>query len=199
MVVNTVDEAQKRIGEIGGFSSKLEEVLQFLLKEHLSWKEASKKENEARKAELEKAAKSLDERLDSETDRLKEVLKRANEEHQREIRDLEAFAKKENAERKAETENINKILNAENEKRMAEAQALKDKMEKEKKELQAYLEKVLLLFIHNSCGFDRTIFCLFQSRNMIFGRDSERHLRVLQYTFLLAKKMNGKNFLWEKS
>ena len=142
MVLNTVEEAQKRISEIGGFSQKLEEVLSFVLKEHLTWKEASKKENEARKAELEKTAKNLDERLEAETDRLKEVLKRTNEEHQREIRDLEAFTKKENAERKAETENINKILNAENEKRMAEAQALKDKMEKEKKELQAYLEKV---------------------------------------------------------
>ena len=72
----------------------------------------------------------------------KEILKRENEERQREMRDLEAFSKKENAERKAETENINKILNAENDKRMKEAQALKDKMEKEKKELQAYLEQV---------------------------------------------------------
>ena len=101
-----------------------------------------KKENEQRKAELEKTAKSLDERLEAETNRLKEILKRENEERQREMRDLEAFSKKENAERKAETENINKILNAENDKRMKEAQALKDKMEKEKKELQAYLEQV---------------------------------------------------------
>ena len=101
-----------------------------------------KKENEQRKAELEKAAKGLDERLEAETNRLKEILKRENEERQREMRDLEAFSKKENAERKAETENINKILNAENDKRMKEAQALKDKMEKEKKELQAYLEQV---------------------------------------------------------
>ena len=135
--------------EIGGFSPKLEEILGFLLKEHLNLKESTKKDNETRKSELEKAAKSLDERLEAETDRLKEVLKRANEEHQRDMRDLEAFTKKENAERKAETEKINGILNAENEKRMAEAQALKDKMEKEKKELQAYLEKVSDLICFN--------------------------------------------------
>merc|ERR1712241_1206384 len=141
MVLNTVEEAQKRITDIGGFSAKLEEVFSFLLKEHLAFKDASKKENDLRKAELEKAAKGLDERLEAETNRLKEILKRENEERQREMRDLEAFSKKENAERKAETENINKILNAENDKRMKEAQALKDKMEKEKKELQAYLEQ----------------------------------------------------------
>ena len=35
------------------------------------------------------------------TFRIKEVLKRENEERQRELRDLEAFVKKENAERKA--------------------------------------------------------------------------------------------------
>ena len=142
MVLNSVEEAQKRIAEIGGFSAKLEEVLSYLFKEHLAFKEISKKDNEQRKAELENAAKSLDERLEAETNRLKEILRRENEERQREMRDLEAFTKKENAERKAETENINKILNAENEKRMKEAQALKDKMEKEKKEMQAYLEQV---------------------------------------------------------
>ena len=42
-----------------------------------------KKENEQRKAELEKTAKGLDERLEAETNRLKEILKRENEERQR--------------------------------------------------------------------------------------------------------------------
>ena len=43
MVLNTVEEAQKRITDIGGFSAKLEEVFSFLLKEHLAFKDASKK------------------------------------------------------------------------------------------------------------------------------------------------------------
>ena len=68
--------------------------------------------------------------------RLKEVLKRENEERQRELRDLEAFVKKENAERKAVEDKIQGVLNAENDKRMKEAAALKEKMEKEKKEMQ---------------------------------------------------------------
>ena len=143
MVLNNLEEAQKRISEIGAFSGKLEEVLAFILKEHFLFKESTKKDNEARKAELAQAAQNLDDRLEAETNRLKEVLRRENEERQREMRDLEAFVKKENAERRSETENINKILNAENDKRMKEAQLLKDKMEKEKKELQAYLEQVL--------------------------------------------------------
>ena len=43
MVLNSVEEAQKRITDIGGFSAKLEEVFSFLLKEHLAFKDASKK------------------------------------------------------------------------------------------------------------------------------------------------------------
>lgn len=68
--------------------------------------------------------------------RIKEVLKRENEERQRELRDLEAFVKKENAERKAAEDQIQGVLNAENEKRMKEAAALKEKMERERKEMQ---------------------------------------------------------------
>ncbi len=77
------------------------------------------------------------------TFRIKDVLKRENEERQRELRDLEAFVKKENAERKAAEEKIQSVLNAENEKRMKEAAALKDKMEREKKEMQVCDLKIM--------------------------------------------------------
>ena len=43
MVLNTLEEAQKRITDFAVFSPKLEEVLTFLLKEHLAFKDASKK------------------------------------------------------------------------------------------------------------------------------------------------------------
>ena len=99
-------------------------------------------------AEFEQKCKGNQDQLEADTNRLKEILKRENEERKNELRELEAFTKKENAERKAETEQINSILNAENEKRMKEAQALKDKMEKEKKELQAYLEKVRFFVVY---------------------------------------------------
>ena len=81
------------------------------------------------------------------TFRIKDVLKRENEERQRELRDLEAFVKKENAERKAAEEQIQAVLNAENEKRMKEAAALKDKMEREKREMQVCgVEKVIFVY-----------------------------------------------------
>lgn len=142
MVLNSSEEVQKRIAEIGSFSAKLEEVLSFMLKDQLEFKTAVKKDNEVRKAEMQQNSKGFEDRLEAETNRLKEILRRENEERQRELRDLEAYTKKENAERKAEIEDINKTLNAENEKRIKEAQALKDKMEREKKELQSYLEQV---------------------------------------------------------
>ena len=79
--------------------------------------------------------------------RIKEVLKRENEERQRELRDLEAFVKKENAERKAAEDQIQGVLNAENEKRMKEAAALKEKMEREKKEMQVHYSIVISPFL----------------------------------------------------
>ena len=142
MVIQSIDEAHKRIVEIGDFSTKLCDVLQFLVKDHMDLKNTVKKDNEALKADFETKTKAAQDQLEADTNRLKEILKRENEERQRELHDLEAYIKKENAERKNETEKINGVLNAENDKRMKEAQALKDKMEKEKKELQAYLEKV---------------------------------------------------------
>ena len=158
---------------MGNFSPPLEQILAYLLKETESIKSESRKENEARKAELNAKIKEIDDRLSQETDRytfhlslimiqfidtikfkmrkyflsiglisffrLKEVLKRENEERQRELRDLEAFVKKENAERKAVEDKIQGVLNAENDKRMKEAAALKEKMEKEKKEMQVQI------------------------------------------------------------
>ena len=81
------------------------------------------------------------------------MLKRENEERQRELRDLEAFVKKENAERKAAEDRIQSVLDAENEKRMKEAAALKDKMEKEKKEMQ-------VMKIFNFVSFGNIVYSL---------------------------------------
>ena len=78
------------------------------------------------------------------------MLKRENEERQRELRDLEAFVKKENAERKAAEEKIQGVLNAENEKRMKEAAALKEKMEKEKQEMQVIFIRFIIMLSFKS-------------------------------------------------
>ena len=54
---------------MGNFSPPLEQILIFLLKETESIKSESRKENEARKAELNAKIKEIDDRLNQETDR----------------------------------------------------------------------------------------------------------------------------------
>ena len=55
-----LEEAEKRIQEVGGFSTKLEEVLLYLLKESQDIRDTVVKENEARKAETEKRCKEME-------------------------------------------------------------------------------------------------------------------------------------------
>ena len=69
------EEAQKRIEEVGGFSKKLEEVLLFLLKETQDIRETVSKENEARKADIEKRCKDLERAFSEDSSRLKEIIK----------------------------------------------------------------------------------------------------------------------------
>ena len=59
----------QRIIDVGTFSPPLEQILVFLLKETESIKSESRKENEARKAELNAKIKEIDDRLNQETDR----------------------------------------------------------------------------------------------------------------------------------
>ena len=59
----------KRIVEVGSFSPPLEQILAFLLKESESIKAETKKENEARKAELNAKVKDIEDRLEQETTR----------------------------------------------------------------------------------------------------------------------------------
>lgn len=54
---------------MGNFSPPLEQILAYLLKETESIKSESRKENEARKAELNAKIKEIDDRLSQETDR----------------------------------------------------------------------------------------------------------------------------------
>ena len=45
MVISSMDDALKRIGEISDFSLKLSEVLQFVVKDHVDFKNIVKKDN----------------------------------------------------------------------------------------------------------------------------------------------------------
>jgi len=136
-----LEEVEKRVGEVGGFSSKLEEVLLFLLKETREIRETQKAENDARKAEIEKSAKAMEALLNAETDKIKEIIKKENEERQRDMKDIEAYVRKESAERRKEMGEVKEKLQTEEEKRLNEAKLLAEKMEREKKQLQEYVEK----------------------------------------------------------
>merc|ERR1719270_1697336 len=94
----------KRLEEVGCFSSKLEEVLLYLLKETQDIRETNAKENNARKADLEKRSSDLQKLFQEDSNKLKEIIKKENEERQRDMKDIEAYVKKENAERKKENE-----------------------------------------------------------------------------------------------
>jgi len=135
------EEAQKRIEEVGCFSNKLEEVLLYLLKETQDIRETVAKENNARKAEIEKKCKDLERTFQEDNNRLKEIIKKENEERQRDMKDIEAYVKKENAERKKESGEILEKIKSDEEKRKEEAKALEDKIAREKRELEEYLKK----------------------------------------------------------
>ena len=57
------EEAERRIQEVGGFSSKLEEVLLYMLKDSKDIRDTMVKENEAMKAESEKRLKEMEKQL----------------------------------------------------------------------------------------------------------------------------------------
>ena len=76
MVVSSFEEAQKGVVEIGKFSVPLQDILGFILKDLHYFKLESKKENEARKAEIADKFKELDDKIEQDTDRLKDILKR---------------------------------------------------------------------------------------------------------------------------
>ena len=127
------EEAERRIQEVGGFSTKLEEVLLYMLKDSKDIRDTMVKENEAMKAESEKRLKEMEKQFQvilfdsqkrqahlnpqDDTSRLKEIIKKENEERQRDMKDIEGFVKKENADRKRETQEISDKMTKEEERR----------------------------------------------------------------------------------
>ena len=84
---------------MGCFSNKLEEVLLYLLKETQDIRDTVSKENNARKADIEKKCSDLQKLFQEDSNKLKDIIKKENEERQRDMKDIEAYVKKENAER----------------------------------------------------------------------------------------------------
>jgi len=141
MVVTTLEEAEKRITEIGAFSPPLQQLLQYLLKDAQAIRAEVKSEMEGQKNNLVQATKNLEAAMNTGQDKLKEIIQKENEQRQQDMMDIEAFVKKESAERRKGINDIQEKLKSEEEKRADDAKALQLKMEKEKKDLQDYLEK----------------------------------------------------------
>merc|ERR1712215_283835 len=140
-IIASLEDAQKKIEEVGDFSVVLQSVLSFLLKKSQSIEESLVKENEARKVEIETKSKKLEQTLQEENTKLKQIIKKENEERQRDMKDIEGFVKKENADRKKETMELTEKLKSDEEKRKSEAKSLEDKIAREKRELEEYLKK----------------------------------------------------------
>jgi len=143
-IMLTLDEAKKKIEEVGDFSLVLQEVLIFLLNKSQSLEENLGKETETRKTEAEKNNKELKQVLQDENTKLKQILKKENEERQRDMKEIEGFVKKENAERKKETVEVIEKIKSDEERRQLELKSLEDKTAKEKRELEEYLKKEAL-------------------------------------------------------
>ena len=103
-----------------------------MLKDSKDIRDTMVKENEAMKAESEKRLKEMEKQFQvilfdsqkrphlnpqDDTSRLKEIIKKENEERQRDMKDIEGFVKKENADRKRETQEISDKMTKEEERR----------------------------------------------------------------------------------
>ena len=76
MGISGFEEAQKSVVDIGKFSVPLQDILSFMLKDFQGLKQEFKKENEARKAEMGEKFKELESRVEQDSQRMKEILKR---------------------------------------------------------------------------------------------------------------------------
>ena len=76
MVLASVEDANRCVLDIGKFSMPLQDILGFLLKDLTCLKTDFRRENEARKSELAEKLKEMEDKLEQDCDRLKEIVKR---------------------------------------------------------------------------------------------------------------------------
>ena len=137
----TSEEVQKKVSEVGDFSTVLEDILLFMLQKIETIEQNLTKETDSRKMELESKSKYLENSFGEQNNKLKQIIKKENEERQRDMKDVEAFVKKENADRKKEVTDVVDKIKSDEEKRLEEARSMEDKIEREKRELEEYLKQ----------------------------------------------------------
>merc|ERR1711892_166936 len=122
-IMLSLEDANKKIVEVGDFSLVLQDVLLFLLQKSLKLEDNLLKESETRKTETEKNNKELQQMLQDENSKLKQIIKKENEERQRDMKEIEGFVKKENAERKKETVEVFEKIKSDEDKRQKESKS----------------------------------------------------------------------------
>ena len=96
------EEIQRKVSEVGDFSTVLEDVLLFMLQKIEQIETNLTQETQSRKLELDSKSKLLENSFDNENNKLKQIIKKENEDRLRDMKDVEIFVKKENADRKKE-------------------------------------------------------------------------------------------------
>ena len=137
----TTEEVQKKVSEVGDFSTVLEDILLFMLQKIEKIEKDLTKEAESRKLELESKSKYLENSFGEENNKLKQIIKKENEERQRDMKDVEIFVKRENADRKKEVTDVVEKIKSDEQKRLEEAKSMEDKIAREKRELEEYLKQ----------------------------------------------------------
>ena len=134
-------EIQKKVSEVGDFSTVLEDVLLFMLQKIGQIEANLTKETESRKLDLNSKSEFLKNSFDDENNKLKQIIKKENEDRQRDMKDVEIFVKKENADRKKELIDVIEKITSDEQKRLEEARTMEDKIAREKRELEEYLKQ----------------------------------------------------------
>ena len=137
----TLEECNKKIVEVGDFSGVLEDVLHFLVRRIVTLESNLNKETENRKNEINSRSATLEKSFVDENLKLKQIIKKENEERQKDMKDIEAFVKKENADRKKEVTDVIDKIKSDELKRQDEARSMEDKIAREKRELEEYLKQ----------------------------------------------------------
>lgn len=137
----TLEECNKSILEVGEFSILLEEVLTFMVKKIVKLENGLENEAKTRNHELMAKSAALEKSFTAENTNIKSIIKKENEERQKDMKDIEGFVKRENADRKKEVVEVIDKLKTDEQRRIDEAKSMEDKMAREKRELEEYLKQ----------------------------------------------------------
>merc|ERR1712113_216918 len=84
----TCEEVKKKVSEVGDFSTVLEDILLFMLQKIERIEQNLTKETESRKSDLESTNKYLQNTFGEQNNKLKQIVKKENEDRKKEVTDV---------------------------------------------------------------------------------------------------------------